>query len=174
MRAETIDRGMMASSNSDDFRIAMRKLVSSVAVVTSCLGKVRNGLTATAVCSVSIDPPTILVCIGRKATAERLMFESKVFAINFLAEGHHDIARAFSTPKLKPEDRFASGQWTSLATGAPVLQGAVAAFDCAVEQRILSGTHYIYIGRVLALASPDHEAPLLYRDGVFRKLAATS
>ncbi len=154
-----------------DFKTAMRQVTSSVAVITARSGRARNGLTATAVCSVSVDPPTMLVCINRSATADGLIDESGAFAINFLADEQHRIARLFSTAKLSSEERFAEGRWTALATGSPVLDGAVATFDCRVVETVPSGTHHIYFGRVVGVTSLDEEA-LLYRDGSFRRLAA--
>jgi flavin reductase len=154
-----------------DVRNAMRQVVSSVAVVTSQWGDVRNGLTATAVTSVTLDPPTLLVCINRNASAERLVADSGILSVNFLHGKHDDLARAFSTPKLSSDKRFSLGIWTTLVTGAPVLADAAAGFDCRVEQRIEAGTHYIYLCRVLAVTSRDDQA-LLYRDGTFRQLAA--
>lgn len=156
-----------------DFRLAMRRVVSSVAIVTARSGGIRNGLTATAVCSVSAEPPTVLACVNRNASAEAVIAESGSFAVNFLTEDHVAIAKLFSTPKLDGGNRFGEGDWLSMVTGSPVLAGAAASFDCKVETRIASGTHHIYIGRVLAVASVERNA-LLYRDGVFRKLEQLS
>jgi flavin reductase len=153
-----------------EFKLGMRQVVSSVAIVTSRAGGIRNGLTATAVCSVSAEPPTVLACVNRNASAEALIAESGTFAINFLAEDQHNIARLFSKSKLDADQRFGEGSWLSMVTGAPILEGAVASFDCEVEECIPSGTHHIYVGRVVAVTSTDQSA-LLYRDGLFRKLA---
>ena len=153
-----------------EFKLGMRQVASSVAVVTSRSGRARNGLTATAVCSVCAEPPTILACVNRSASAEALIAESGSFAVNFLAEEQHNIARLFSKSKLHPDERFAEGTWVSMVTGAPVLDGAAASFDCKVVQRLEEGSHNIYIGRVLAVASIDTDT-LLYRDGLFRRLA---
>jgi flavin reductase (DIM6/NTAB) family NADH-FMN oxidoreductase RutF len=171
--AEAIDMRASESITDDEFKTVMRQVVSSVAIVTARSGKTRNGLTATAVCSVSAEPPMMLVCVNRRATAENLIAESGAFAINVLTEDQHPIARLFSTSKLGADERFGEGNWVSLVTGAPVLDGAAAAFDCQVQERIVSGTHHVYIGRVVAAASLDQHA-LLYRDGLFRKLAAVS
>lgn len=151
------------------FKVAMRQVASSVAIVTARSGRLRNGLTATAVCSVAADPPTMLVCVNASASADSLIHESGSFAINFLTARQHGIARLFSTPKLAPDERFVKGSWISLETGAPVLEGTVASFDCRVESRVLSGTHHVYIGRVVAVTSLDLDV-LLYRDGSFRRL----
>ena len=169
--AKAMNMRANGSVTDNEFRTVMRQVVSSVAIVTARAGKVRNGLTATAVCSVSAEPPTMLICVNRRATAEGLIAESGAFAINVLTEDQHQIARLFSTSKLGADERFAEGKWMSMVTGAPVLDGAVAAFDCRVEECHLSGTHHIYIGRVVAATSLDQHA-LLYRDGSFRRLAA--
>ncbi len=152
-----------------EFKTAMRQVASSVAIVTARAGNLRNGLTATAVCSVAATPPTMLVCINRSASAEPLIEESDAFAINFLTESQHRIARLFSTSKLSPEERFADGVWGDLMTGSPVLEGTVASFDCRVESRFASGTHFVYLGRVVGVTSLDQEV-LLYRDRSFRRL----
>ena len=152
------------------FRTANRKVASSVTVITTRAGKVRHGLTATAVCSVTADPPTMLICVNRSASAEKFIQESGVFAINFLTEEQHKVASLFSTSSLAPEERFAEGQWRSLKTGSPVLEGSLASFDCVVEEMLLQGTHHIYFGRVVAATSLDQGA-LIYRDGSFRRLA---
>jgi len=153
-----------------EFKLGLRQVASSVAIVTSRMGEVRNGLTATAVCSVSAEPPTMLACVNRNASAEAIISESGKFAINFLTEDQHAIARLFSKSKLAADQRFAEGRWVSMVTGSPILEDTVASFDCEVEARIQSASHFIYIGRVVAVTSSSQNA-LLYRDGLFRKLA---
>ncbi len=152
-----------------DFKTALRQIASSVAVVTARSGGERDGLTATAVCSVSATPPMMLVCINQGTSAGKLIAASNAFAINFLAEEQHIVARLFSTPRLTTEERFAEGAWSKLATGAPILQDAVASFDCEVDKCTAIGAHHVYFGRVVAITSLDHEI-LLYRDGSFRRL----
>lgn len=156
-----------------EFKLGMRQVVTSVAIVTAQTGAIRNGLTATAICSVAAEPPTMLACINRNASAEALIAESGSFAINFLTEEQHHIARLFSKSKLSADERFGEGTWLSMVTGSPVLEGAVSSFDCEVLERIVSGTHHIYLGRVVAVASTDRNA-LLYRDGAFRRLAVSA
>lgn len=153
-----------------EFKTAMRQVACSVAVITARSGKHVNGLTATAVCSVSASPPVLLVCVNKGASAEAIIAESGSFAVNFLTEEQHRIARLFSTSKLSSDERFAEGRWQSRTTGAPVLEGALASFDCLVEDCVPSGTHNVYFGRVVTTASLDQEG-LIYRDGSFRRLA---
>lgn len=159
-----------SSVSPDDYKLAMRRVVSPVAVVTAASGTERNGLTATAICSATTDPATVIVCIDRAASALRLIEESGRFVVNFLSEDQSDIARAFSNNGLAGETRLQIGTWTKLVTGVPVLRDAVSVFDCTMENSITCGKHQVLLGRVVAVVSDDATA-LLYRDGFFRRLA---
>jgi flavin reductase (DIM6/NTAB) family NADH-FMN oxidoreductase RutF len=152
-----------------EFRLAMRLVACSVAIVTARSGTQRNGLAATAICSVTASPPTMLACIDHNASAVPLIEASGAFAINFLADRQHGIARLFSTDRLSPDERFAGGRWGHLETGSPVLEDSVASFDCVVASRVAASTHQIYLGRIVALTSV-HQDVLIYRDGSFRRL----
>ena len=156
--------------SSAEYRGAMRQVAFSVAIVTSKHGEVFNGLTATAVSSVSAEPPKLLVCVNNDASAKTLIDQSGILAVNFLNEDQANIARAFSTAKLPGAQRFSSGSWLSLISGAPVLSEAAAVFDCRVEQHIAESTHAIFICKVLAVRSSKNSA-LLYRNGDFCGLA---
>jgi flavin reductase (DIM6/NTAB) family NADH-FMN oxidoreductase RutF len=155
--------------SANEFRVAMRQVASPVAIITTIHSGQRAGLTATAICSATTDPPTILVCVNQNARTEAAIAASGRLVVNFLTEDQHEIARLFSTSKLDFEKRFAAGEWFEAATGAPVLKGSLASFDCSVESVVYSGTHSIYVSRVEAVASNDG-SPLLYRDGYFRRL----
>jgi flavin reductase len=154
---------------SEGYRLAMRQVASPVAVIAAQRGGERNGLTATAVCSASADPPILVVCIHRSASAHDLIAESGAFSVNFLSEQQTGIARLFSTPKLDPQARFAEGVWTEAQSGAPLLEGALSAFDCETLMTQGFDSHTVFFGRVCALESPGGAA-LLYRDGYFRRL----
>jgi flavin reductase (DIM6/NTAB) family NADH-FMN oxidoreductase RutF len=152
-----------------DFKQAMRQVASPVAIVTARLKDECDGLTATAVCCVTTSPATMLVSINREASAERLIAGAGAFAVNFLADEQHGLARLFAAPKLSAPQRFAEGRWRSLVSGSPVLVGAVASFDCEVESSVNLGNHNVYFGRVVALSSLDRDG-LFYRAGLFRRL----
>lgn len=160
----------VAAVSEDQYKHAMRRVVSPVAVVTACHGETCNGLTATAICSATTEPPTVVVCVNRQARALGLIEASGAFAVNFLSDLQSDLARRFSTHGLAGEERFALGTWTSLETGAPVLDASVSSFDCRLDGVVAQGTHQILFGRVVAVTSTEHDA-LLYRDGFFRRVA---
>nr|WP_254007778.1 flavin reductase family protein [Rhizobium sp. L1K21] len=153
-----------------EYKHAMRRVVSPVAVITARSPRGRNGLTATAICSVTTNPPTIVVCVNRRAKMLSLVGENGAFAVNFLSEQQSDLARAFSNHELKGEARLALGRWTGLKTGAPILEESVSSFDCVLEQSLIHGTHEVLFGRVVAVTSTEFNA-LLYRDGFFRRVA---
>lgn len=151
------------------FKSAMRQVASAVSIVTSKAGDRIDGLAATNVCTVSADPPMLLVCVRQGVAAEPLIAEAGAFAVSFLTEEQHRIARLFSIAR-GPAARFADGRWLGGVTGAPMLEGALASFDCVVEDRFTSGGNSIYLGRVVGASSHDG-ACLIYRDGSFRRLA---
>lgn len=147
----------------------MRRVSSPVAIVTSLCGDQPVGLTATAICSATTEPPTILVCVNQKAGAARPISASRILAVSFLSDAQHGIARSFSSNGAAAAPRFSEGVWAPAVTGAPVLRDAVAAFDCEVDAIIPSGSHNIYVCRVVDTAFTEAGA-LLYRDGFFRRM----
>ena len=167
-RTVSVPTGENAFSDAE-FKAALRQVASSVAIVTARSGDLSDGLTATSVCLVSSAPPTMLLCLALAASTDALIQQSGAFAINFLSDQQHAIARLFSAGSLTPPERFAEGEWTSLQTGSPVLGGTVASFDCTVESCIRSGTHNVYLGRVVGATSLERDV-LLYRNGLFRRL----
>lgn len=156
--------------STDLFKAVMRQVTSPVAVIAAQIGERRAGLTATAVCSATADPPTLLVCINQTASAGLLIAEARAFSVNFLSDEQTELARLFSTPGLNSDARFAGGSWSGTPTGAPMLHGAIGAFDCRVIETVPCGSHQIFLGRVVAAVARDGD-PLLYRDGFFRRIA---
>ncbi len=147
-----------------EFRDAMARLGAAVSVVTTGGPAGRGGFTASAVCSVTDDPPTLLVCMNRGATAAPRLKENGNVCVNVVAAGQKEAAMVFAgATKCPMEERFDAGTWTTLATGAPVLQGAVVSFDCRVEEIVEKGTHCVIFAEVEAIrAGGTHEAGLIY------------
>jgi flavin reductase (DIM6/NTAB) family NADH-FMN oxidoreductase RutF len=151
---------------SEAFRAAMRRLAAGVTVITTRHNGVQGGLTATAVCSLTADPPQILVCVNRSASAHSLIAEGGNLCVNLLARRHQGIANRFAGA-ARNEDRFADGKWTTLVTGAPALADALANFDCVVREKVETSTHTIYIGRVVDVQANGDGEPLLYASGSY-------
>jgi flavin reductase (DIM6/NTAB) family NADH-FMN oxidoreductase RutF len=153
------------------YRDAMRNHAGAVAIITAGSPGNRTGLTATAVCSLSDDPPSLIVCVNRNASAYPIIKASRVFCVNLLAEDQHDIANCFAgRTDLKHESRFTVGNWTSLSTGAPALADAVANFDCQLFGDYDMKTHSIFIGHVRDVRTNTGADPLLYVRGNFGRV----
>jgi flavin reductase (DIM6/NTAB) family NADH-FMN oxidoreductase RutF len=159
-------------TNSDSFRAGMRHLAAGVCVITTAaVGNKRSGLTATAVCSVSADPPTLLVSINSASGTCAAIRATGHFAVNLLSVQDREVARRFASP-IPPEDRFAGGAWDILVTGSPALASAVAVFDCNVGRVVEVATHTILIGAIEAVRiSQSDERPLLHAHAAFASLS---
>jgi flavin reductase (DIM6/NTAB) family NADH-FMN oxidoreductase RutF len=151
------------------FKKGMRHLAASVTLITTRHHELRGGLTATAVCSVSAEPPQLLVCVNKTASAHDPIGEAGFFCVNVLSPQHRKLAERFAgMDGVEGDERFHDmGEWSSLSTGAPVLKGCPVSFDCRLVTKVAAGTHTVYIGEIVDLTF-DHTAPaLLYADGMF-------
>lgn len=158
-----------------EFKLGMRNLAGAVSIITSSHGGHRFGMTATAVCSVSADPPTLLACINRGTTTHQAVGDAGVYCVHVLRHEDREISRLFSGAlgsDMRGEERFRAELWTRLATGSPVLVNALVAFDCRVANRLVHGTHTIFVGEVERLQIGGKGKPLLYSDGQYAKLAS--
>ncbi len=160
---------MSATARADAFRSAMRRFPTGVTVVTSVRDGEPRGITLTAFASVSADPPMLLICVNREARSYLYIASSRIFCVNVLAADQQELAERFAG-KIR-EHQFDDIAFTTDVTGAPVLPGTIAHFDCEVAEEHHAGTHSIFIGRVLSCdASPG--APLGYFNGRFRDVGA--
>ncbi|MCU4641317.1 flavin reductase [Acinetobacter courvalinii] len=155
-----------------DFRNAMSLLTSAVSVITTAGLTGRYGFTASAVCSVTDTPPTLLVCMNQASSSHVHFVENKVLSVNVLSAQHQHISTAFSS-RLSPEERFKHGIWTELETGAPVLKDALVNFDCEIEQVQAVGTHTIFICRIVAIQQGQHEHSLVYFNRAYHHVGQT-
>jgi len=163
MEASRVDAGQ--------FKLGMRTLAGAVNIVTSTQGGRRYGMTATAVCSATAEPPTVLACINRLATTHGAVAKSKVFCVNVLRVEDWELSTTFSGGQ-SGDARFRTRNWTRLATGAPVLIDALVSFDCRVVKKLVHGTHSIFLGQVEQILLGQKGKPLLYSDGQYAKLAS--
>ncbi|AMJ63721.1 flavin reductase [Bosea sp. PAMC 26642] len=153
----------------------MRRLASTVSIVTCADESGWHGMAATAVTSVSVDPPSILVCVNGAASLNRPLKTSGRFCLNMLSIGHTDISRAFGG-KLKGQERFSIGDWeTDGSSGLPYLPDAQANLFCLTDHVVHYGTHDIFIGRVECVRFAEEVSPLVYQNGRYaetRELAS--
>ena len=153
-----------------DFRNAMSLLTTAVNVVTTEGASGLHGLTATAVCSVTDTPPTLLVCMNQASRSHAHFIENKTLCVNVLGAQHEQISNAFASSKLSSEDRFKLGAWTTLETGSPVLEDALVSFDCEIEQIQEVGTHSVFMCRVVAIKQSQQDESLVYFNRAYHQV----
>ena len=165
-----MDKNVSRLVGSEQFRLGMRSLAAAVTLLTTSHSGHRYGMTATAVTSVSAEPPALLVAVNRKASTHDAISKSRLFCVNVLRAEHVELSRSFSGTQ-SGEVRFRPDHWTRLATGAPVLVDALVSFDCRVEKEFAHGTHTLFIGSVEHIVAGKKGRSLLYTDGQYGKLA---
>jgi flavin reductase len=136
------------------YRDAMAKLAAAVNIITSAGSAGTVGLTASAVCSVTDSPPTLLVCMNQRSSSHDAVIENRVLCVNTLSGDHEELSRLFSSGKPMNE-RFSGASWGILDTGSPVLADALVAFDCKVVSTLRRGTHSVLFCEVLATKIPE-------------------
>lgn len=153
-----------ATADANAFKRVMRHYPTGVTVVTSVKEGEPRGITINAFSSVSADPPTLLVCVNREARSYLYISTSRIFCVNVLAADQRHLAERFSG-KLQSR-QFEDIGYDKAATGAPVLRGAIAHFDCTVVEEHHAGSHSIFIGRVVECDARSG-SPLGYFNGDF-------
>jgi flavin reductase ActVB len=160
----------------DLFRESMSQLVTGVVMVTSWLEGKPWGLTVSACCSVSVDPPLLLVSLSRETASSKAIDADGGFGVSILGERLIDVAR-FGAAKGQPKfvERFCrSGEEREESPRSPVVAGALAHIDCTVHQKIEAGDHAIYLGRVGAVLVENGDRPLVYYARTYHRLAGSS
>jgi flavin reductase (DIM6/NTAB) family NADH-FMN oxidoreductase RutF len=132
------------------FRDCIARVPSGVNIITTDGKAGRSGFTATAVASVSDDPPTVLVCLNRKSSQNLTIKENGVFAVNLVPANARELADVFAgRTGLKGAERFSHGHWQTLATGAPALVDSIMTLDCTLLEAKEVGTHTVFFGTVV-------------------------
>lgn len=165
----------MLSQEQLSYRAGMARLGAAVHVVTSDGVAGKTGIAASAVCSVTDTPPTLLVCVNQQSSAHNALIENGVLCVNTLSVSHEALSRRFGAG-VSVEERFAGTSWSTLKTGAPVLEDALVAFDCKVIDTVCQGTHRVFFCEVQEIKLSDGETigGLIYFDRRYHGLQATS
>jgi flavin reductase (DIM6/NTAB) family NADH-FMN oxidoreductase RutF/DNA-binding GntR family transcriptional regulator len=150
------------------FRDVVGRFASGVTVVTTSHAGVDFGMTASAMCSLSLEPPMVLVCVNRRVPTREAVSSSGVFAVNILDEDQAETATRFATPQ---EDKFAGVALTRGALDCPLLDGALAWLECRVVEEVAGGSHSVFFGEVQHAEGHDGK-PLAYFRGRFGQLYA--
>lgn len=163
------DKGALADS--DDFREAMTRHAASVTVVTTDGPAGRAGFTATSVTSLSDEPPMMLICKNLSSSNAGPFQTNGVCCVNILTAAQRPIAEDFAgRTGLSMQKRFARATWSSLCTGAPVLDGALAVFDCRIRDILTVATHAVLVAEVVAIGEIRDGQGLLYTRRDYHRL----
>jgi flavin reductase len=156
------------------FRDAMAGLGAAVNIITSDGAAGLAGCTASAVCGVTDEPPTLLVCINRSSRNNAAFRANGKLCVNVLSAEQQTLAAHFATSTLPMAERFAAAQWDTLATGAPVLHGALASLDCEIESVTEVGTHTVFFCAVKAAHTHVAGDALIYYGRRYHRVGARS
>jgi len=159
----------MAAIDSQSFRNAMARLGAAVNIITTGTLDAPVGFTASAVASVTDEPPTLLVCMNRSSRSRDAYRTGAPLCVNVLSGVQQDLSNMFAG-KAEMAERFTHGHWTSLTTGAPVLTEAVASFDCRIDNIVEVGSHSVMFCVVEDLRINDGLAGLVYFNRAYHVL----
>lgn len=146
----------------EQFKRVMGQRASTVNVVTTHVDQIVHGMTATSFCSVSLDPPLVLVCIAKRQRSHELVAQAGAFVVNILSKDQSQLAERFAGMLDCGPDRFDDLSYRTAITGSPILLDAVAWLDCRVWNAYDGGDHTIFVGQVVDGDAPNNNLPLLY------------
>lgn len=148
------------------FRTALRTVASTVSIVTATDGGRHHGMTMTSVMSVSMRPASLAICINRSTLLHDILTNGSAFCVNFLREDQSDLSMLFSAPATLGE-RFATGDWGADPRGPRRLRNAQASVLCLKSNQVDHGTHTLFIGDVIDVATDSTPGPLLYHNASY-------
>ncbi len=143
------------------FAEALRRVPLPVCVVTVGRGGAENALTVMWATPAAFDPPMFLVAVDRLHYSVDFVRSTRNFAVNVLGEGQERLAGQFARQSMQGEDKLAGVATHEATTGAPILDEAVAWFDCELASFVEAGDHYLLLGRVVDAGSGRDAAPLV-------------
>jgi flavin reductase (DIM6/NTAB) family NADH-FMN oxidoreductase RutF len=156
-------------------RDMMARFATGVTVVAARHGPLLAGMTANAIASVSVDPPLMMASIARKAETHGAIIGSHSFAISVLADEQRALAQCFAQPTSAVKlTRFCDAAWEEAETGSPILEGALAYFDCRLVDRYDGGDHTMFLGEIVAAGFREDAEPLLWYASGFHRLAESA
>ena len=153
------------------YRDAMARFAAAVHIVTTDGPAGATGFTASACCSVTDDPPTLLVCLNRYSLLHTVFHDNGVFCVNTLGGDQRALADLFAHKTGMPmQERFAQPGWEKSASGAPVFRDALVSFDCRISEVHEVGTHSVILGEVRDIRISGRPSALAYLHRSYREL----
>jgi flavin reductase (DIM6/NTAB) family NADH-FMN oxidoreductase RutF len=162
----------MEESERRRMRDLMARFATGVSVVAARHGPLLAGMTANAIASISVDPPLMMASIARKAETHGAIIGSHAFAVSVLADDQQALAECFARPTTAGKlTGFCGAAWHEAESGSPILEGAIAYFDCRLSARHDGGDHTIFIGEIVAAGYREDAEPLLWYASAYHRLA---
>jgi len=150
--------------SADNFREALSLIAATVSVVTTDGVAGKRGITVSSMCSVSVDPPSVLVCINRDSGVCHTIRENMAICVNVLKSDQAYVSDTFSGRLVgSRKDPFLCASWKKGVTGAPQMLNALVNLDCQVKNELQHGTHFIFVGEIAGLHTNGPGMPLIYR-----------
>lgn len=156
------------------FRNSMAMLGGAVSIITTDGPAGRFGFTASAVCSVTDQPPTLLVCMNRSSFSNVHFKSNGVLSVNVLTPDHREVSGVFSNRNLDTEQRFSAASWSTLESGSPLLDEALVSFDCRIAQAHEVGSHTIFYCEVLGIRNGESQEGLVYFNRAYHQLGEST
>lgn len=153
---------------SEDFRAALSRFPSGVTVITTRDGERFHGITVSAFCSLSLDPPRVLICVEKTTGSHPALGSSRAFVVNVLGSGQRDLSERFASIV---ENKFEGLDFETGLDGIPVLLGCLATLECRITDTHDGGDHSIFVGEVEKATVNDGD-PILYFRGDYRAISA--
>ncbi len=153
-------------------RAAMRAWTSGVTIVTAAYAGEQHGMTVSSFTSISLEPPLIVISLQSSTRTCEMVSQARTFGVTILAADQQSLADRFAgrNPDAKP--RMGGIDTGTLSTGAPMIKGGLAFFDCQVRQSMTVGPNTLFVGEVVALSGPLEGQPLVYHDRGYRDIRA--
>ena len=158
--------------NPTTFKSAMSCFASGVTVITTSYQEQLHGMTASSFCSLSLEPPLVLVCVANQARSHAMISKSGVFAVNILDADQLEWGKRFAGMLPGIEDRFAGIAYKVALTDSPILPGTLSWVDCKLRHSYQGGDHTIFVGEVVAGGVREAGEPLLYFNRAWHEPAA--
>jgi len=153
-----------------DYRRVISHFASGVTVLTTAVNGRLHGMTANALCSLSLEPTQILICVDHKAHLLRELEEAGRFAVNILSAGQEELSRLFAVTAGPEEGRLRGAAYRIGPNGSPLLEGALAYLECDVADRCPGGDHTIFVGSVVGAEVLSDGPPLLFFQSKYRTM----
>jgi flavin reductase (DIM6/NTAB) family NADH-FMN oxidoreductase RutF len=167
---------MAASPATDELQQSLRSMMgrfaTGVTVVAARHGPLLAGMTANAIASISVDPPLLMASINRRSETHVAIVGSHSFAVSVLGAEQRSIADCFALPTTAAKlQRFCDAPWHEAETGSPILDGAIAYFDCRLNASYAAGTHTMFVGEIVSAGYEEGGQPLVWFGSRYRALS---